>query len=377
MRDGRYGGITLANERDLYEILEVPKTASQDELKSAFRKLARKYHPDVNPGNKQAEDRFKEINAAFEVLSDPKKRALYDELGADAIRIGFDPKQAEAYRQWKRGGGARAGVGGGAGMPPGDFGFDFDFGQGSGSDFSSIFETLFGGGFGGGGARRGSSRQRGVAMGPIEGNDLSLDVTIPLSLAVRGGEEQIRFEHGGRCPQCAGNGVTPGARRACTACHGTGQGPAKTTSLTVKIPAGAEEGSKIRLAGQGGEGMRGGPAGDLYLITHIAPHPRVRREGRDLYLDLPITAGEAFFGGEVRCPTFDGNFTLKVPPHSQSGRKLRLRGLGVPQLRGGARGDFYAVLQIFLPEVDSQKVQEAVRVLDGAYGRDVRAGISL
>ncbi len=161
----------MAKERDLYEILEVPKTASQDELKSAFRKLARKYHPDVNPGNKQAEDRFKEINAAFEVLSDPKKRALYDELGADAIRIGFDPKQAEAYRQWKRGGGARAGMGGGAGFPAGDFGFDFDFGQKSGSDFSSIFETLFGGGFGSA-ARRGTARQRGAAMGPVEGDDL-------------------------------------------------------------------------------------------------------------------------------------------------------------------------------------------------------------
>ncbi|MDR0966711.1 MAG: J domain-containing protein [Myxococcales bacterium] len=373
----------MAKERDLYEILEVPKSASQDDLKSAFRKLARKYHPDVNPGNKQAEERFKELNAAFEVLSDPKKRALYDELGADAIRIGFDPRQAEAYRQWKRGGSggaagsrSRSGMGGGGA----DFGgFNFDFGQSSGSDFSSIFETLFGGGFGGGGAHRSAaSRQRGAAMGPVEGDDLSLDLTIPLNLAVRGGEQEIRFEHGSRCGQCAGGGMASGTRRVCPACQGTGQGSGKPKILTVKIPAGAEEGSKIRLAGQGAEGLRGGPAGDLYLITHIAPHPRIRRDGRDLYLDLPITVAEAFFGGEVRCPTFDGNFTLKIPEHSQSGRKLRLRGLGVPQLRGGGpRGDFYAVLQIVLPESDSKANQEAIRTLDAAYDLDVRAGISL
>ncbi len=373
--------MTLANERDLYEILEVPRSASQDELKSAFRKLARKFHPDVNPGNRQAEERFKEINAAFEVLSDPKKRALYDEMGADALRIGFDPKQAEAYRQWKRGSGARGGVGGMGGMggvPPGGFGFDFDFGQSSGSDFSSIFETLFGG-FGGA-SRKSSTRPRGASAreaNPVEGADLSLDLTIPLSLAVRGGEHEVRFERAVRCSQCGGSGTQSGSRRACATCRGSGEGPASIQRLTVKIPAGAEEGSKIRLAGQGGEGIRGGPPGDLYLITHIAEHPRVRRDGRDLYFDLPITVGEAHFGGEVRCPTFDGNFTLTIPPRSQSGRKLRLRGLGMPQLRGGGRGDFYAVLQIVLPERDSPALEQAIRALGDAYGRDVRAGISL
>jgi curved DNA-binding protein len=314
-------------ERDLYDILGVPRGTSAEELKKTYRRLAKKFHPDVNPGNKQAEERFKEITAAFEVLSDPKRRALYDEFGPDALRSGFDEKKAEAYRQWKRQGAA---PGRGA---PFDFG-DFervnvgDFGT---FDFGSIFGDLFGG------------ARRGRGAGPAAGPSAEAEIAVDLRDAVLGGERDIRLDH---------------------------------RTLRVKIPPGVTDGSQIRLAGQGGSGPFGGEPGDLYLTVRLREHPLVRRQGRDLYLELPVTVPEAVTGAEVILPTFEGPVRLRIPPGSQSGTQLRLRGKGLPDLQGRHRGDLHAVVKIVLPEA-SDGLRRAVKALESLYKGDPRAGLSL
>ncbi len=317
-------------ERDLYEILGVARAATAEEIKKAYRRLAKKYHPDVNPGNKQAEEKFKEVTAAFEVLSDAQKRKLYDEFGADSLRSGFDEAKADAYRQWKRQGAPQGGM-------PFDFG-DFqevNVGDSGTFDFGSIFEDLFGG-------RAGRGR---VRRGPVAspGADAEAEVTIDLRDAVLGAERDLRLD--GR-------------------------------TLRVKIPPGVSDGSRIRLAGQGGPGTRGGPSGDLYLAVRLREHPHLRREGKDLYLDLPVTVPEAALGAEVELPTFEGPVRLRVPAGAQSAMKLRLRGKGLPDLKGGPRGDLYAVVQVVLPP-DSAALHKAVKPLEPLYKGDPRQGISL
>ena len=320
-------------ERDLYEILGVPRTASTEQIKKAYRRLAKQYHPDVNPGNKGAEEKFKEVTAAFEVLSDESKRKLYDEFGPDSLRSGFDEKRAEEYRRWRR-----------QGAPPGAMPFDFgdfstvDVGDYGAFDFGTIFGDLFGGM---GGARPRTRARR--ATGSSAGAHAEAEIEISLREAVLGAEREIRLE--GR-------------------------------TLRVKIPAGVADGSQIRLAGQGGRGANGGPSGDLFLRVKLRDHPHLRREGKDLYLDLPVTVPEAALGAEVRLPTFEGPVTLKVPAGAQSGVQLRLRGKGLPDLRGGPRGDLYAVVKIVLP-ARSERLAKAVKPLEGLYEGDPRAGISL
>jgi curved DNA-binding protein len=317
-------------QRDLYEIIGVSRTATTEEIKKAYRRLAKQYHPDVNPGNKAAEEKFKEVTAAFEVLSDEKRRKLYDEFGADALRTGFDEKKAEEYRRWKR-----------QGAPPGGMPFDFgdystvDVGDFGAFDFGSIFGDLFGGGAGRGRVRRGPVRQAGA--------DAQARLEITLRDAVLGAERDLRLD--GR-------------------------------TLRVKIPAGVSDGSQIRLAGQGGPGAHGGPAGDLFLEVKIREHPHVRVHGKDLEVDLPVTVPEAVNGAEVRLPTFEGPVSLRVPKGAQSGMRLRLRGKGLPDLKGGARGDLYAVVQLVLPR-ESAALEKAARTLEGLYEGDPRAGISL
>ncbi len=321
-------------QRDLYEIIGVSRTATTEEIKKAYRRLAKQYHPDVNPGNKAAEEKFKEVTAAFEVLSDEKKRKLYDEFGPDSLRSGFDEKRAEEYRRWRS-----------QGAPPGGMPFDFgdfsrvDVGDFGSFDFGTIFGDLFGGAMGGRGAR--GRVRRGPS--PAQGAHAEAEIEIPLREAVLGAERDIRID--GR-------------------------------TLRVKIPAGVSDGSQIRLAGQGGPGAHGGAAGDLYLRVRIAEHPWVRRDGKDLYLDLPVTVPEAALGAEVQLPTFEGPVRLKVPAGTQSGKQLRLRGKGLPELRGGGRGDLYAVVKIVLPE-ETEALRRAVKPLEGLYKGDPRAGISL
>jgi len=308
--------VALVPPRDLYSVLGVPRGASADEIRKAYRRLAHKHHPDKNPGNKQAEEKFKEVTAANEVLSDPKRRKLYDEFGADSLRSGFDAARADQYRQWKRQG---------SGAGPFDFGGFEGGGAGSAFDLGSIFEQIFGGGA----ARAGRSTAR--------GEDVRANVDVDLADAVRGAERDLRVD--GR-------------------------------TLRVKIPAGVTEGSQIRLSGQGSAG------GDLYLEVRLRPHPLLRREGRDLYLDLPVTVPEAVSGAEVTLPTFEGPVRLRVPPGSQSGTRLRLRGKGLPELRGGERGDLYAVVKLVLPEA-GEALRDAVKPLAELYKGDPRAGISL
>ena len=316
-------------ERDLYEILGVTNKASGEEIKRAYRKLAKKLHPDVNPGNKAAEEKFKEVTAAFEVLSDEKRRRLYDEFGPDALRSGFDEKRAEEYRRWKR-----------EGAPAGGMPFDFgDFSRVHVGDFGTFdFGSIFGDLFGGVGSR---GRARGAP--PTPGAHAEAEIMVDLKDAVVGAERDIRLD--GR-------------------------------TFRVKIPPGVTDGSQIRLAGQGGPGAHGGRAGDLYLSVRLREHPQVRRDGRDLYLNLPLTVPEAVNGTELNLPTFEGPVRLRVPAGAQTGMKLRLRGKGMPDLHGGERGDLYAVVQLVLPEA-GEALRKAVKPLEALYKNDPRAGFSL
>ena len=261
---------------DLYSILGVARSASEADIKKAYRRLAKENHPDIRPNDKAAEERFKKATAAFEVLGDAKKRKLYDEFGEDAEKIGFDEKRAEQLRQYK----AAAGSGMGGGFPfgggGGGGGVDFDLGD--------LFAEMFGRAGGGArGAAQGFGQRRPRAMA---GEDLSTPVTVTLNEAVAGGERVLNLQRPGQ---------------------------ASAQQLTVKIPPGVQSGSRVRLGGQGGPGVSGGPPGDLYLDVEVLPHPAVRREGDDLYMDLPITVPEAVLGAEVRVPTFDGDVTVRVP----------------------------------------------------------------
>jgi DnaJ-class molecular chaperone len=328
--------------KDPYSVLGVSKTASAEEIKKAYRKLAKKLHPDVNPGDKKSEEKFKEVSSAFEVLGDPKKRALFDEFGEVSTRQGFDEQKA---REWQRQAEAARGFGGGgAGGFSGFEGFGGRSGGFDPEDLSSMFGDIFG--------RRQSARTRRSAMEPLPGDDVEAAIEVDLRDAVLGAEREIAF-------------TRPGGE------------PAR---LKVKIPPGVETGSRVRLPGQGAPGERGGEPGDLYLRITVREHPTVRVQGRDLLLDLPITPLEALAGAEVTAPTFEGPVKLKIPPGSQSGRKLRLRGRGLPALKGGAtgapRGDLYVVLQIVLPP-DSPEARKAATVLQGLYKSDVRKDVVL
>jgi DnaJ-class molecular chaperone len=321
---------------DFYQRLGVARTASEDEIKKAYRKLARKYHPDVNPGNKSAEEKFKHVTEAFEVLSDPKKKKLYDEFGEDAQKLGWDEKKAEQFRQYRAG--PRGGGGGFGGQ-----GFNFDFSQAQGAegfDFESILGEMFGAQRGGG--QRGRRGRQPMAMA---GADVTAHLTVTLEDAVRGSERNISLSSGKR--------------------------------LTVKIPAGVQTGSKIRLQGQGEPGEYGGPAGDLFLELEVSPHPLVRREGDDLYMDLPVTVREAMLGADVRVPTFFGSGNITLKPGSQSGLKIRVKGKGAPSLTGGSPGDMYFVVQVRVPEDGEAALKKAAEALDAGYRHDVRSGFKL
>lgn len=315
--------------KDYYQRLGVSRQASADDIKKAYRALAKKSHPDLNPGNKAAEEQFKSITEAFEVLSDQKKRRMYDEFGDDAAKLGWDDKKAEQFRAYR--GGGSSGRAGGGGMP----GFDFNVsGDGGGVDFESILGEMFGGGRGGRGRKR----------GPMPGADLATELTVTLRDAVAGGERTLNVN---------------GHR------------------LTVKIPAGIETGSRIRLAGQGEAGERGGAKGDLYVDLTVEEHPLIRRDEKNLYLELPVTVKEASLGADIKVPTFGNGGTVTIKPGTQSGTKLRLRGQGVPDLKGGAAGDLYLVVQVKLPEASDAEVKKAIDALEAAYRGDVRADLKL
>jgi molecular chaperone DnaJ len=402
--------------KDYYGALGVKKSASTDEIRKAFRKLARKYHPDVNPGDKSAEEKFKTLSEANEVLSDPKKRKIYDQLGFYSDNI--DPATADAYA---RQGGTPGGFPGGfpGGQPSGTGsasagGVHFDFG---GFDFSDLFE---GGGRGkktssagsGGGFRDifSSMFDRGGAGAqevPEPGSDLEYQVNVPFWTAIRGGVMKLNIArretcgtcHGsgfveapGTCPQCHGKGTieqTGGRMKfnvQCPRCHGTGKNIStcqtchgegsveRVEPLEVRIKAGTRDGQRIRLAGKGNAGSHGGSPGDLYVIIRTEDHPIFHREGDDIRLTVPVSATEAALGAKIEVPTIDGRALLKIPPGTQSGQKLRLRDKGVPSAtKDGARGDEIVEVKVTVPMPRDERTKELLRELATLNPEDPRA----
>jgi len=356
----------MAQERDLYAILGLSKGASADEVRKAYRKLARKFHPDLNPGDKQAEERFKDLSLANDVLSDEKKRALYDEFGMEGLQAGFDPARAREYKRWAESG---HGFSFRRGSGSGDAGFEFDFGQ-------------FGGGRRRGGDDRGFADILNEMFGAAaeeapspNGQDIEYPIEVDLLDALRGTRTSVTVRRPTPCATCKGTGRV--GRRACTTCGGTGTVETRER-LSVKIPAGVGDGSRVRVAGKGGAGRNGGKPGDLYFVVRVRPHPLIQRNGKDLTIEVPITVPEAVRGATIQVPTLQGRVQLKVPPGSQSGQRLRLRGKGAPDPKGGEPGDLYARLMVQVPPGDSAgRLADALSELERAYGEDPRARLSL
>lgn len=319
-----------SRHRNPYEVLGVPRDADEDAIRKAYRKLARKHHPDVNPGDKVAEEKFKDISQAYAVLSDPEKRRAFDEFGEVALEGGFDP---EAARRAREAFGARFGRGAGAGgggqtSRAGAGGGPVEFGEeGFAFDLDDVLGDLF--------RRRGGpgGQARGGASFALRGADLDAELELDLEEAARGGERRITVTR----PSAAGG--------------------AKAESVTIRIPAGVADGGRIRIPGKGGEGLGGGPPGDLHATIRIRPHRIFRVEGRDLHLEAPVTVREATLGARIEVPTLEGRATVVVPPGTDGGRRLRLRGKGLPHPGGGAAGDLYVTLQIRVPrDLDADAV---------------------
>jgi molecular chaperone DnaJ len=368
-------------KRDYYELLGVPRKATLKEIRQAYRKLARKHHPDLNPGDKSAEEKFKQVQEAYEVLSDPKKRQMYDQFGfyAEGYR-GGPPPGAEAP---------------GAGVHF-DFG-GFDFG-GGGTSFRDLFSQIFSG-FGG----------EEEPVGEPE-RDLEYQIEIDFWEAVRGTVKKFSFTRLDTCYTCRGSGAAGSGQQICTACGGTGQATrmagamrfnmtcphcggsgrlrpicrecggegrvSRADTIDVKIPAGANTGSRIRVAGRGNAGRRGGPPGDLYIIINVRPHPYFERRGDDLYASVPITVAEASLGAKIEVPTIDGRALLRIPPGTNSGQKFRLREKGVPSAkRAGQRGDQFVEVQIVAPSTVDERVRNLLRELGKLTPEDPRRDI--
>ena len=357
-------------KRDYYEVLGVSKGASEDEIKRAYKKLARKYHPDMNPGDKEAEEKFKEVNEANEVLSDPDKKARYDQFGF----AGVDPNY---------------GAGGGYGAG----GFDF-------GDLGDIFGSFFGGGFGGGGQRR--------RNGPQRGESIRMSVSVDFIEAAFGCEKEVTVERSEQCPTCKGNGCAPGTtpevcpdchgsgavtqsqrtpfgvmqtqavcgkcrgtgkiiHQPCPDCHGSGRARKRKT-VKVNIPAGINNGQTISLRGQGHAGKNGGPNGDLLITVMVKPHDIFRREGTSVFCEAPITFTQAVLGAEMEIPTIDGKVKYTIPEGTQTGTVFRLRGKGIPVLNGHGRGDQYVTVTIETPRGLNREQKEALKKFSETLG---------
>ena len=385
--------------KDYYGTLGVKKSASSEDIRKAFKKLARKYHPDLNPGNKAAEEKFKALSEANDVLSDPKKRKIYDQLGFYSDQI--DPAAAEAAARGGYGFHGAPGGGGRAAGVPFDFG-GFDFSdltepgaQRRGGGFRDIFSSIFGGG-------RGPE-----PAGPAAGSDLEYQVQVGFWQAIRGGVVRVNISHSeacshchgqgflqgsGTCPECSGSGQvtqtsgrmkfnlacprcggTGKARTACSFCHGEGA-IHRSEPLEVRLKPGTRDGQRIRLPGKGNAGILGGPAGDLYLIIRAGDHPVFHREGDDIHLTVPVSATEAALGARIEVPTIDGRAEVKIPPGTPTGKRLRLREKGVPSAtRNGARGDQIVEVKIVVPAVRDERSKELLRELAKLNPEDPRA----
>ncbi len=369
--------MSSTTKRDYYEILGINKGASEADIKKAFRKLARKFHPDVNPGDKAAEQKFKEINEAYEILSDAKKRQQYDQFGHAAFDQGFG-----------QGAGPGQGFEGFAGGP------EFFGSRG----FEDIFGNLFG--------------ERARPRGPRKGEDITYAVEVELEDAIFGKTMQVDLRRDVTCSTCGGSGSQPGtSRRTCPTCKGSGsvsrgggfmqfaqpcptchgegtvnpnpclicggQGVVpKSERINVKIPPGVDNGSKIRMAGLGGPGEKGGPAGDVYIVTKVRTHPYFERKGDNLYSEAAVTVKEAGLGEKIEIPTVDGMVSLTLPEGVQTGQQLKLRGKGVPHLGGGGVGDHYVTIRVVTPTALSDRGKELLRELDRMQPSNPRSAIT-
>jgi len=377
--------MTTTTKQDYYELLDVPRKASVKDIRAAYRKLARKYHPDLNPGDKSAEEKFKQIQEAYEVLSDTKKRQMYDQFGFNVPGPGGVPPGAEY-----------------GGATPEDIHFDFggfDFG-GTGASGGGSFRDLFSQFF------RGASAAQ--TRGEREpGTDLEYQIDITFAEAMHGTVKKISITRLDVCNVCHGQGFEPGDDRVCPVCHGKGQVTqvsgkmrfqvtcsrcggtgrlralcrncggegrvARVDTLDVRIPPGAQTGSRVRVAGRGNAGLHGGAPGDLYIITKVEPHPFFDRRGDDLYTVVPVTVSEASLGAKVEVPTIDGRSQVRIPPGTDSGKKLRLREKGAPSARHpGKRGDQIIEVQVIVPRPEDEKVRKLMRELSEADPKDPR-----
>ena len=384
--------------KDYYAILGVKKTATPEEIRKAFRKAARKYHPDVNPGDKRAEEKFKEISEANDILSDEKKRKVYDQLGFYSDQI--DPAQAEAYARQQSAGGGRPRV---------DFeGFDFSNfsgmgGQpGAGSSGWGGFKDIFSGIFSG-------AREPQRPRGPQPGTDLEYQVTVDFWTAIRGGQMRLQINRQEICPTCHGQAHTGGSTtcpecngagqvsqtggrmkfnipcprcngtgrisNVCPTCHGEGVVPHAET-VEFRIKPGTRDGQRIRLPGKGNAGFNGGPAGDLFLIVRAGTHPVFTRVGDDIQITVPVTVTEASLGAKVEVPTIDGRAQLKIPPGTQSGQRLRMRERGVENAQNpGKRGDEIVTVEVAVPHLQDERSREIMRELARLNPGDPRADL--
>ena len=362
----------MAEKRDYYEVLGVAKTATADEIKSAYRKLAMKYHPDRNPDNPEAKEKFTEVSEAYEVLSNPEKRQRYDQFGHQGVNFG-----------------------------PGGFDFGRDFSHFQDVDLGDILNSFFGGGMGGGGGFSsffggGRQRQRADPNTPRRGEDMTFRLNIEFDEAIFGSERTIDLDLPAECPQCHGTGAADGSKRVvcktcggqgvviggggffqirqtcphcggegsviekpCKKCRGTGQ-VSQTQHISLKIPAGVDSGSRLRLSGKGGGGVRGGQNGDLYVLIGVGPSDIFERDGQDLFVDVPVSPVMAALGGEIAVPTPEGEARLRIPAGTPNGRTFRLRGKGVPSLRGGSKGDLDVRLVFEVPSNLDRRQKEAL-----------------
>ena len=374
----------MAEKRDSNEVLGIGKNATDAEIKSAYRKLAKKYHPDLNPGNKEAEEKFKEVNEANDVLSDPQKRQRYDQFGF----AGVDPNYAAAN-------------GGGAGGFGGGFG---------GVDLGDIFGDIFGGGFGGGFSGFGGGSSTRTANAPRKGHDIQASVILTFEEAAHGCSKKITINRQDTCPDCGGTGAAKGTspetcpdcggrgyvvtqqrtpfgvmqsqqpcshcggrgtiiRNPCKTCRGTGKTAARK-SLEINIPAGIDDDQNIALRGQGDAGSNGGPAGDVIVHVTVKADPMFERDGYDVTIHVPITFSQAVLGDDVEVPTVDGRIVQHIPEGTQSGTKFRLRGQGIQYLNGRGRGDQYVIVDVEIPKKVTRAQREALKAFEDSMKED-------
>jgi len=390
--------MATTTNKDYYATLGVKKTASSEEIRKAFRKAARKYHPDVNPGDKRAEEKFKEISEANDILSDEKKRKVYDQLGFYSDQI--DPAQAEAYARQQKDGGVPVDFGGFdfSGFQGGHGGQQAGAGSSSWGSFKDIFSGIFSG-----------SQQPQRPRGPQPGTDLEYQATVDFWSAIRGGQARIQIHRqeicptchgmaqtGGpmTCPECGGTGqVTQMGGRMkfnipCPRCNGTGRTSndcgtchgegtvSRTETVDFRIKAGTRDGQRIRLQGKGNAGINGGAAGDLFVIVRTGTHPVFTRVGDDIQVTVPVTIAEASLGAKVDVPTIDGRAQLKIPPGTQSGQKLRMRDRGVESAsHPGQRGDQIVTVEVVVPTLNDERSREIMRELAKLNNQDPRVAL--